>query len=235
MTDEEAQSLYEFEGALADMARDLLAQESVQATAERIVHYAVQLVDGCDHAGILLLHRRDRVETAAATSDVVRDLDRAQEEVGEGPCFDAAQHNIAIQRLADLSTYEGKWPQFAPYARDHGMGSMLGLLLYTEEDELGALDLYSAQPNALTERSERVGWLLASHAAVMYAAARRHDQLTNAMQSRKDIGEALGLLMATHGISEEQAFQLLTKVSQDRNVKLRQLAREINSGELPIS
>ena len=63
----------DLEGAavgLANMARDLLAQESVQATLDRIVAHAVELVDGCDHAGILLLHNQRDVETAAATSDV---------------------------------------------------------------------------------------------------------------------------------------------------------------------
>lgn len=76
--------------ALADMARDLLAQDSLQDTLDRIVGYAVELVDGCEAAGLMVI-REGRVETLAATDDVARTSDRVQGELGEGPCFDAAR------------------------------------------------------------------------------------------------------------------------------------------------
>lgn len=234
MTDEDGPRR-DFEIALADMARDLLTQETLQATLDSIVAYAVQLVDGCDHAGILTLQRGDQVTTAAASSDLVRASDRAQHELGEGPCFDTLQDHQPIHRITDMSTHRNQWPHFAPHADELGIGSMLGLLLYTNHEELGALNVYSTERNVFTERSERVGWLLASHAAVLYSAARTHSQLETAVASRRDIGEALGLVMATYQLGEDQALQLLKKVSQDRHMKLRELARAINDGELPLS
>lgn len=224
----------DFEMALAGMARDLLAQGTAQATLDRIVGYAVDLVDGCEYAGVLQLRSGQRVESAAVTSDLVRKSDQAQESAGEGPCFDALLHSLPIQRIADMRTCDEQWPEFAPRARELGIGSMLGLLLYTEEDELGALNLYSSRRDAFGESSERVGWLLASHAAVLYSAARTHSQLEAAMASRKDIGEALGQLMATYHLDEARAITLLKQVSQDRNVKLRELARAINSGDISL-
>lgn len=230
----EDKSLSEFEVALAHMARDLLAQETAQDTLDRIAAYAVELVDGCEHAGILVLRPGNRVETAAATSDLVREIDDAQRETAEGPCFDALEHSLPVQRIMDMEAYGEPWPNFAPRASELGVGSMIGLLLYTDEGGLGALDLYSSQRDAFTERSERVGWLLASHAAVLYAAARTQSQLETAMDSRKDIGEALGLVMATYQIDENYALKLLKQVSQNRNVKLRELAQAINSGDISL-
>lgn len=230
----EDKSLSEFEVALADMARDLLAQETVQDTLDRIATYAVELVDGCEHAGILVLRAGQRIETAAATSDLVRELDAAQQETTEGPCFEALQHSLPVQRIVDMAACGEQWPDFAPRATELGIGSMIGLLLYTDEGGLGALDLYSSQREAFTERSERIGWLLASHAAVIYAAARTRAQMETAMESRKDIGEALGLVMATYHLEEDRALKLLKQVSQDRNVKLRDLAQAINSGDLSL-
>lgn len=225
----------DFEIALADMARDLLAQETLQDTLESIASYAVQLVDGCEHAGILTVQRGNQVTTAAATSDLVRASDSAQHELGEGPCFDTLQDQQPVHRIADMTTHGSQWPRFAPRAHDLGIGSMLGLLLYTNHEELGALNVYSTERNVFTERSERVGWLLASHAAVLYSAARTHSQLETAVASRRDIGEAVGLVMATYQLGEDQALKLLKKVSQDRHMKLRELARAINAGELPLS
>lgn len=215
---------------LARMSRDLLAQESVQSTLDRIVLHAVELVEGCDAAGVLLLHNDGSVETAAATSETVRLSDQAQGELREGPCFDAAFHRERFYRIADLGTTTPQWPNYAPRARELGVGSMMGFLLYTDEGDLGALDLYASTPNTFTQSSELAGWLLASHAAVAFAGARTTAQMQSAIATRQEIGAALGIIMERHKLTEDEAFQLLKKISQDRNVKLRDLAVTINSG-----
>lgn len=73
-----------FARQMASMARDLLAQESVDATLGRITHAATELVEGCDAAGILVL-RDDAVRTLAATDDLVVVSDRVQGGCGKGP------------------------------------------------------------------------------------------------------------------------------------------------------
>lgn len=73
--------------SLAQLARDLLAQETVQQTLDRIVEHAVALVAGCDAAGILTVES-GKPRTLAATPDLAAAADRLQVEVGEGPCFD---------------------------------------------------------------------------------------------------------------------------------------------------
>ncbi|MBE9376620.1 GAF and ANTAR domain-containing protein [Saccharopolyspora sp. HNM0983] len=214
---------------LAGMSRDLLAQDSVQSTLDSIVTHAVQLVDGCEHAGVLLLDRHNRVDSAAVTGDLVRDSDAAQGEAAEGPCFDAAFRKAQSYRIADLEAEADRWPNFAPRARELGIASMMGFLLYTEEGDLGALDLYSPEPGAFTRHSELVGWLLASHAAVAFAGARTSAQLQAAIATRQEIGEAIGIIMQQHGLSADDAEALLKKISQQRNVKLREIAQTIIS------
>jgi hypothetical protein len=63
---------------LAGMSRDLLAQETLPETLDRMVEYAVELVDGCDGPGIMVLGD-GRVQTLAATGDLVRASDRIQQ------------------------------------------------------------------------------------------------------------------------------------------------------------
>lgn len=219
--------------AMADMARDLLAQASVQSTLDRIVHYAVDTVDGCDEAGVLTLEGKT-VRTLASSNGLVRKSDRIQGELGEGPCFDATRRVKDVYRIEDMTTTVQRWPRYAPYAREMGVGSMMGFLLYTEDDNLGALDLYSYKPRAFTARSERVGWMLASHAAVSFSSARTHAQLDSALESRREIGAALGIIMERYGTDQEGAFAVLKKSSQDHNIKLRDIARRMTeTGELP--
>ncbi|MFD8050231.1 MULTISPECIES: GAF and ANTAR domain-containing protein [Streptomyces] len=217
-----------FAQQMAAMARDLLAQESVDATLERITHSAVELVEGCHAAGILVLHGK-QVQTLAPTHELVVESDKLQEQMGEGPCFDAARTKDGerVRRIPDFTEEEPRWPSYAPEARRLGIGSMMGFLLYTEEEDLGALNIYSREAGAFTDASELAGWLLASHAAVAFSSARTHAQMEHAVATRHMIGEAMGIVMGSHDLSEEQAFDVLRRYSQENNIKLREVARLI--------
>jgi transcriptional regulator with GAF, ATPase, and Fis domain len=185
-------------------------------------------VEGCDAAGILVLHGT-RTQTLAPTEKLVVESDRLQEKSGEGPCFDAARTKDGerVFRIPDFGKEQPRWPAFAPQAHELGVGSMMGFLLYTEDEELGALNLYSRRSGAFTEASELAGWLLASHAAVSFSSARTHAQLEQALGTRHMIGEAMGILMGSHDLTEEQAFDVLRRYSQENNVKLREVARQV--------
>ncbi|WP_112470516.1 GAF and ANTAR domain-containing protein [Streptomyces triticisoli] len=221
----------EFAEQMARLARRLLAQESAQETLDEIVQAAVELIEGCEASGVLVL-RKGRAVTLATTSDMVVESDRLQEELGEGPCFDAARRagEDRMFRIADLTQPQPDWPRYAPAARELGVGSMMGFLLYTHDDDLGALDLYSSRPGAFTPDSETAGWMLASHAAVALAGARTVDQLEHALETRHAIGEAMGILRERHRLSEDDAFAVLRRISQHHNVKLRDVAQNIRSG-----
>ncbi|WP_232838163.1 GAF and ANTAR domain-containing protein [Streptomyces geranii] len=224
-----------FAQQMAAMARDLLAQESVDATLERITASATELVDGCDAAGILVQHDAT-TETLAPTDQLVVDSDLLQYRLREGPCFDAARaaQGERVFRIHDLTAEQRRWPVYAPQARALGVGSMMGFLLFTDDEDLGALNLYSREPGAFTETSELVGWLLASHAAVAFSSARTHAQLEQAVTTRHVIGEAMGIMMGRHRVTEKQAFDMLRRSSQLTNVKLREVARQVcEKGSLP--
>ncbi|MEV1025066.1 GAF and ANTAR domain-containing protein [Streptomyces sp. NPDC050264] len=214
----------DFAVQLAALARDLQDEESVDATLASITSAAVKLVPGCESAGILWL-KDGKAVSLAPTDQLVLESDHLQERCGEGPCFDAARLGHPVFRVRDMTSERTRWRQYAPEARELGVGSMMGFLLYTNEKDLGALNLYAAAPDAFTEDCETAGWLFSSHAAVAFAAAREQDQLGQAVETRGLIGEAMGLVMASHNLSEQQAFDVLRRYSQEKNLKLREVAR----------
>jgi hypothetical protein len=104
-----------FAQQMASMARELLAQDSIDKTLARITASATELVEGCDAAGILVLHG-NQVETLTPTHQFAIDSDRLQEQLGEGPCFDAA-HTSTGERvfpIPDLTSEQQRWPAYAP-------------------------------------------------------------------------------------------------------------------------
>lgn len=220
--------------SLARMARALLAHESVNSTLDGIVTHAVEMVEGCESASIMVLNRKRQLSTLAATSEVGPESNRIQTDLGEGPCFDVFRHGLEILRVADMAASAERWPSYVPKACALGIGSMMGFLLFTTRENLGMLNLYSAEPDAFTPRSEKVGWVFASHASVAFASARNDAQLHEAIVSRQGIGEAMGVLMHRYKLPRHEAFELLKRGSQSRNVKLRDIAAEVvDTGEAP--
>ncbi|MBE7195878.1 MAG: GAF and ANTAR domain-containing protein [Gordonia polyisoprenivorans] len=215
----------------ATLARQLAAEEDVSAVWQRVVDASVAEIAGAQHAGIMLVSRRS-VQTPVASDDLVVTIDKHQYETREGPCLSAAIEHAPVVRVNDLRT-ETRWPQFAARAAEAGVLSILSFQLYTEQDTLGALNIYAGTADAFTDDSVHTGTLLAAHAAVAAAATLKTTNLLIALTSRDVIGQAKGILMERYRITPEQAFDLLITASQRTHRKLHEIARDLTeTGEL---
>jgi AmiR/NasT family two-component response regulator len=72
------------------------------------------------------------------------------------------------------------------------------------------------------------------HAGVVLGYARQVETLGEGMQSRQDIGTAVGIVMERYGVDRDRAFEFLVRTSQHRNVKLRSVAAEIVDGTFTL-
>ena len=214
---------------LTDVARDLQQQDTQVDTWQRIVDLAVEQIDGCKAAGISLIRSNGHVETPVATDDIVREVDRIQYTTGQGPCLDAMRDRHAF-RSGDLGQ-ETRWPAFARAAADEtGVRSMLSLRLFVRDTTYGALNLYSGHLDAFTEHDESIGALFAAHAALAMSSAedRKHAvELEAALAHSREIGIALGMVMARQHVDRGAAFEILAGASQRTNTKLRVLAERL--------
>ena len=192
-----------------------------------------RLVDGCDRAS-LLLRERDRFRTAASTDEVSRRIDEIELEVGEGPCVDAILDE-ACQHDPDLTVSDSPWPQFTRrIVAETPVRSAIGYRLLLDGEKVGALNLFSDTPGALTRASADTGAVLASFSSVALIAVRAREQavtLGEGLASNREIGKAIGLLMATHRVNADDAFAILRRTSQELNIKLAQVAAQIVLGQ----
>lgn len=215
---------------IADLARSLHGSPSDAAdtVAQRIVEYAVYAVAGAEYAGITLATPSGDIETPATTHAYPVLLDDIQQRYKEGPCFIAAWHQHTV-RIDDL-TNDKRWPN---YRRDAlaatPIVSILSFRLFASEHTMGALNLYSDKPYAFDEAAEEIGYVLATHAALAWDTVRREDHFLSALASRDIIGQAKGILMARFNIDAVQAFELLKRLSQERNTKLIDVAHQVTS------
>ena len=127
----------------------------------------------------------------------------------------------------DLSV-EVRWTTWAPRVHaELGVRAMMSMLLFTERDDLGALNLYAHRADAWTPDSAAVAITLADQLAAALADAREIEHRGRAMVGRTIIGQAQGLLMERLGIDADQAFAYLRRISQTQHRKLFAVAEDL--------
>lgn len=213
----------------ATIARELEAASDPQETREVVTRRAVETVPGCTSAGISLVRRFDRVITVAPTNGDAERIHEIQNEVNEGPCLSAIVDHVVYQ-IDDL-LHDQRWPRFAErVAAEMSVGSMLSFRLFTAEETAGALNLYGGRPHAFDTHSRAIGAVLAAHAAIAMLSAglsEDTDNLKTALDTNREIGIAIGILMHAENLSREQALDFLVDSSQRLNRKLRDVAAAI--------
>ncbi len=216
--------------ALGAMSRILYASDDFDEVFGAIVSMAVHLVDGCDHASIMQRGKDGRYQTAVSTDDIARTIDKLEQLHQEGPCLDAIVEDVP-QFEDDLADPDSQWPALAKeVVRQTPVRSAAGFRIIVGDHKIGALNLFSDRVGGISEHSADQAIVIAAFASVAVGAL--HDRreartLAAGLQSNREIGKAVGLLMAFHKISDSEAFDLLRKASQDMNIKLAEVAREV--------
>ena len=203
-----------------------------------IVEIAAATVPGTQSASITE-GRRGRFRTVASTDPVAAGADAIQYSLGAGPCVDATVTD-AVFRTDDVAQ-DQRWPEFGRRAHaETGVTSMLATRLFLENDgdRIAALNLYSTELAAFTANDQVIATVLAAHSALALMAINARAKSVNlerGLLSSREIGAAIGILMATHKITSESAFGLLKVASQNTNRKLLDIARDvIDTGALDL-
>jgi hypothetical protein len=172
----------------------------------------------------------------ASSSELPTEVDRIQYDTGEGPCLDAATGDSAT--LVEDLTADDRWPAFAPRCvAETAVRSILALRLPIGGDDEAALNLYSHKPGAFAAADLATASVFAPFAALAVQSAVHQqdvDNLEAALTSSRQVGTAIGILMARDLVSSDEAFERLRRASQDLNRKLRDIAAEVAlTGDLP--
>ncbi len=221
---------------IAELARRLHSAKdrSLDDVLRDVVEGAVENVPGAESASISVTTGRAELKTEVATEEMAVAHNQLQVKHGEGPCLAAAWEE-PIVRVDDLRT-EKRWPSYTPDAlATIPYRSILSFRLYTAAETLGSLTMFSREPGNFAEDVEELGAIFAVHAANAWIAGERNIQFNSALASRDIIGQAKGMIMERFSIDAVQAFELLRRLSQDSNVKLVELARQLVETDHPTT
>jgi hypothetical protein len=218
----------------ADIAEQLYDADSFDDVLSRIAEAAVSTIAGCRMASVTLLEQSG-YRTAASTDPAAAAVDQAQYKSQEGPCLDAVDAPMVYAQ----SFPDERWPTLASRPTESGVQSALSYRLAaassgTANSGGGSLNSYGVIPHAFNDTAQEIGLILAAHASIAARAVNERStiqtlgrDLQQALLSRDVIGQAKGILMERLKITPEDAFDLLRRSSQNLNVKLRDVARDL--------
>lgn len=187
---------------------------------------------GCDYAGLTAGPVRGPLQTLAATDPVVETLDQLQRELGEGPAFDDTGEPSTVT-YANLAT-DQQWPGWAAAATRAGVQSLLTTRTRSSAGRPHVLSLYCSDRRLFTTDQIDFAGTFVRVAVAAMSTAERLDTLAIAVETRTVIGQAQGILIERFGLSRDEAFAVLRRHSQDANIKLHNVARQlIETGRLP--
>ncbi|HEY1621544.1 MAG TPA: GAF and ANTAR domain-containing protein [Streptosporangiaceae bacterium] len=212
----------------------LLGTESIEKFVQELVVQAARLVADSLSCAITL-NQVGRMSTMGCSDELATRVNDLQYELGEGPCLAALREGVPVR--VDDTADEPRWPRFGKQAAACGVRAALSLPLRAQDETIGALNLYAVDRGAFEEEETRRAENFAENAAgalalglrlVSYAALTA--QLRESLSSRAVIDQAVGVILAQERCGQDKAFSILRTASQNRNVKLRQVAREIVLG-----
>lgn len=217
--------------ALVALSQYLVGDSTMSETLRRITEITRSALPRADHASISMTVD-GRIAAHSYADMQVLAVDRSQYESGNGPCIDTLINGTVT--VVPCTRNDGPYPAFREAARSVGISSAMCVPMLAGSDVVGVITLYSETEDAFSPDDVELALRFAAQAAFIVLNAQAYwnartlsENLAQAMQSRAEIEQAKGIIMANSGLSADDAFAQLVKQSQHQNVKVRELAMEI--------
>lgn len=170
--------------------------------------------------------------TIGASSQLALEVDLLQYSIGVGPCLHALQTGEPLY-VPDLGA-DRRWQDYGPRAAAMGAACCVSVPVLVEGAPQAVLKVYAGTVDGLDERQRALvarvavdvagGVALALH---LSRNARDLDDRAAAMDRRRTIDLAIGMLMERTSCDADAAFLLLRRYSQNYNVRLHLAAAQV--------
>jgi GAF domain-containing protein len=217
--------------AFASLSGLVYADRPLADTLQKMSVLASQVLTEAPEVSLTLIER-DQGVTAATSGPVALDLDGRQYEDGDGPCLDAARYGQTVRLTMDEPDLP--YPDLCRAAQRKGVTHTLSIGLPTGDQVMAAMNIYNFTGRPLSEQSEQIARTFAVCIGIVLGNAEQHRQaatraahLEVALRTRAPIEQAKGILMTRHHCTSEEAFAMLTRLSQSMHVKIRDIAQNL--------
>jgi len=213
------------------MSHVLLAVQTGDTVIKLVTELAVETMPGTVGAGVSLIDAQGK-RTRAASNALVEEADQLQYTYDAGPCLTAWRDQVPVQ-IKDVGV-ERRWPEWTAAVAALGVRGMLSVPMLSAGRSMGAIKVYSDQPDAYDADSVTILELFAQQAAVLLAntqavsdARQLSAQLTLALEDRDAIAQATGILLAQGASDVPAAVETLRSAGQRAGATMHSVAHGV--------
>lgn len=214
-----------------------LHQAAVEADVVTVMSRTVSAVHGVfgySGAGIMFITESGYLSYVAASDEGGRQLEQAQAETGQGPCYDS--YVYAKEIITSDVHADSRWPDLAARLSAQ-VRAVAGIPVLLSGSPVGTLNVYRDQPvewdSSDIAALRGYGGLVAEVLAAALAADQHStlaDQLQYALDYRVVIERAVGYLMGAHRLDAVTAFNALRKQARDSRRRVADVAADVLGG-----
>ena len=230
-------SLHDVREALSELGKFRFGDMRVEDALHEIVRttHAVFEVDG---AGLMLTDAEQHLRSVAASDSRLEHLEELQIQHSEGPCI-AAFEDKELVGVEDLE-HDRRWPKFSDAAVTRQVRAVLASPLPYNQDAVGVVAVVSERSRPWSAEGELALLAFTDLAALLIASMMQGQQqselaiqLQGALDSRRIIEQAKGVLMGRHGIPARTAFEQLRAQARAERRKIAAICAEVVESAAP--
>ncbi len=212
---------------LSEVSRTIVSDYYLKEILQLIVTMTAQVM-GSKICSIMLLDEKKQELVIAATQSLSQEyVNKANLKVGQSISGKVVTEKRPITVL-DVTREPGY--MFPEVARKEGVVSMIGVPMMIKERVIGVINSYTQQEHKFSDEEIDILQAIANQAAVAIENTRLDQEILSAkeaLETRKTVERAKGVLMRELGIDEDDAYRKIHKKSMDLRKTMREVAEAI--------
>jgi signal transduction protein with GAF and PtsI domain len=212
---------------LSEVSRTIVSDYYLKEILQLIVTMTAQVM-GSKICSIMLLDEKKQELVIAATQSLSQDyVNKPNLKVGQSISGRVVTERRPISVL-DVTSEAGY--MFPQVARKEGVASMIGVPMMIKDRVIGVINSYTQKEHKFSEEEIDILQAIANQAAVAIENTRLDQEILSAkeaLETRKIVEKAKGVLMKELGIGEDDAYRKIHKKSMDLRKNMREVAEAI--------
>ncbi len=212
---------------LSQVSQTITSNRYLEEILHLIVTMTAQMMESTICAMMLVDDERQELVIKATQSLSKAYRNKPPIRIGESISGRAVKERRPIAVL-DVTKEPGY--MYPEVAKQEGLCSLLCVPMMIKDRVIGVINSYTSHPHRFSEEETQVLSAVANQAAVAIEHTRLMERslaMQEALETRKVIERAKGVLMKQRGVGEEAAFQFLQRQSMNTRKSMREVAEAV--------
>lgn len=212
---------------LSEVSRTIVSDYYLKEILQLIVTMTAQVMNSKICSIMLLDEKKQELVIAATQSLSQRYVNKSNLKVGQ-----SISGKVVIEKrpISVLDVTKEPGYMYPDVAKKEGLVSMIGVPMMIKDRVIGVINSYTQKEHKFSKEEVAILQAIANQAAVAIENTRLDQEILSAkeaLETRKIVERAKGVLMKELGVGEDEAYKKIHKKSMDLRKSMREVAEAI--------